>query len=285
MSNSIEQILIDAVNEQRKLDAAFCNQEVVSTLPHEADLDGCPRLEYLISGSADIKSVRGSEKLLAKLHSGSVLFTPADIQFDFQFHEKSLLLSLGFYKQQIIIKLIEWNAEHLTVLEKISVLRRGPRVGAFILQSLQEVMWRQEDKQTAAYLIKSLLSSSLYLLQNPMTTLPRRKSFFEEIRSYIDENYYKDLTRDSVAKEFLISSTYLSHLFQKEAELRFNEYLNFIRLEKAKFMLKRHDVKVKDVAIKCGFKDSNYFCRLFKEKTDRSPSEYRAQYCSKHDDV
>lgn len=285
MSNRIENILIESTNETYKINAVFCNQEIAASSSHETDLEGCPRLEFIISGSADIKSTRESGRLLAQLQSGSVLFTPADIQFDFLFKEKTLLLSMGFYKQQIVIKLIEWDEGHLNVLEKTNILRRGPRVGAFILQSLQEVMWRQEDTQTATYLIKSLLSSSLYLLQNPMTTLPRRKSFFEEIRNYIDENFDKDLTRDSVAKEFLISSTYLSHLFQKEADLRFNEYLNFIRLEKAKFMLKKHDVKVKDVSRKCGFNDSNYFCRLFKEKTDRSPSEYRDQYCSKHSNV
>lgn len=266
MSHTIEDILVESTGELYKLDAVFCSQEVSSSSHHETDFEACPRLEFMVEGSANIKSTRESEKVITQLNSGSVLYTPVDIQFDFLFNEKSLLLSMGFYKQQIILKLIAWDGEHLNVLEKTSVLRRGPRVGAFILQSLQEAMWQKEDKQTATYLIKSLLCSSLYLLQNPLTTQPRRKSLFEEIRNYVDDNFYKDLTRDSVAKEFLISSTYLSRLFQKEADLRFNEYLNYIRLEKAKSMLKRHDVKVKDVARKCGFNDSNYFCRLFKEK-------------------
>ena len=55
----------------------------------------------------------------------------------------------------------------------------------------------------------------------------------------------------------------------------FNEYLNHIRLEQARMLLKGHDMKIKDVAHACGFVDSNYFCRVFKRYTERSPSEYR----------
>lgn len=60
----------------------------------------------------------------------------------------------------------------------------------------------------------------------------------------------------------------------------FNEYLNHIRLEQARMLLKGHDMKVKDIAHACGFADSNYFCRLFRKTTERSPSEYRRQYHS-----
>ena len=41
-----------------------------------------------------------------------------------------------------------------------------------------------------------------------------------------------------------------------------------------------YDLKVKEIAHNCGFVDSNYFCRLFRKNTERSPSEYRRQYHS-----
>ena len=46
-------------------------------------------------------------------------------------------------------------------------------------------------------------------------------------------------------------------------------------LEKAKKLLRGYDLKVKEIAHNCGFVDSNYFCRVFKRYTERSPSEYR----------
>ncbi|MCO6555590.1 MAG: AraC family transcriptional regulator, partial [Gilliamella sp.] len=38
---------------------------------------------------------------------------------------------------------------------------------------------------------------------------------------------------------------------------------------------------IKEIALASGFKDSNYFCRIFKKKTERTPTEYRRQYHSK----
>jgi transcriptional regulator, AraC family len=60
----------------------------------------------------------------------------------------------------------------------------------------------------------------------------------------------------------------------------FNEYLTQVRLEHARQLLKGYDLKIKDIAAICGFMDSNYFCRLFRKHTERSPSEYRRQYHS-----
>ncbi|WP_159310513.1 helix-turn-helix transcriptional regulator, partial [Klebsiella pneumoniae] len=88
------------------------------------------------------------------------------------------------------------------------------------------------------------------------------------------------LTSESVAQAFYISPNYLSHLFQKTGAIGFNEYLNHTRLEHAKTLLKGYDLKVKEVAHACGFVDSNYFCRLLRKNTERSPSEYRRQYHS-----
>ncbi|MBD9062876.1 MAG: AraC family transcriptional regulator, partial [Enterobacter cloacae] len=73
---------------------------------------------------------------------------------------------------------------------------------------------------------------------------------------------------------------YLSHLFQKVGSVGFNEYLTKTRLEHARQLLKGYDLKIKDIATCCGFTDSNYFCRLFRKHTERSPSEYRRQYHS-----
>ncbi len=58
-------------------------------------------------------------------------------------------------------------------------------------------------------------------------------------------------SRESVAQAFYLSPNYLSHLFQKCGPMGFNEYLNHIRLEQARMLLKGHDMKVKDIAHAC----------------------------------
>ena len=137
-----------------------------------------------------------------------------------------------------------------------------------------------QEQQTARLIVASLLSHCRDLLGSQIQTASRSQALFDAIRSYIDERYASPLTRESVAQAFYISPNYLSHLFQKTGAIGFNEYLNHTRLEHAKTLLKGYELKIKDVAHTCGFIDSNYFCRLFRKNTERSPSEYRRQYHS-----
>ena len=128
--------------------------------------------------------------------------------------------------------------------------------------------------------MKGLLSHTLDLFSSSVQTASRSQALFSAIRQHIEVYFREPLTRDSVAKSFYISPNYLSHLFQKSGGIGLNEYLNYVRLEQAKNLLKGYDMKVKEVAHACGFTDSNYFCRQFKKSTERSPSEYRRQYRS-----
>lgn len=148
------------------------------------------------------------------------------------------------------------------------------------LQTLNEMQMQPQEQQTARLIVASLLSHCRDLLGSQIQTASRSQALFEAIRDYIDERYASALTRESVAQAFYISPNYLSHLFQKTGAIGFNEYLNHTRLEHAKTLLKGYDLKVKEVAHACGFVDSNYFCRLFRKNTERSPSEYRRQYHS-----
>ncbi|WP_368544038.1 helix-turn-helix transcriptional regulator [Enterobacter soli] len=185
-------------------------------------------------------------------------------------------LSLHFGKQQLTI---ESRREHV-LLQQLQVARRGPRTGAFLLQALAELQMQPEEQDTAKLVVLSLLSHCRDLLGSDIHTDSRSRALFEAVRSYIEENYAASLTRESVAEAFYISPNYLSHLFQKVGSVGFNEYLTKTRLEHARQLLKGYDLKIKDIAIRCGFADSNYFCRLFRKHTERSPSEYRRQYHS-----
>ncbi|EQC2552352.1 AraC family transcriptional regulator [Enterobacter cloacae] len=185
-------------------------------------------------------------------------------------------LRISFGKQQLTLQLHRDNA----LLQQQQVARRGPRTGAFLLQTLNELHMQPTEQDTARLVVLSLLSHCRDLLGSEIHTDSRSRALFEAIRLFIDEHHASALTRDSVAEAFYISPNYLSHLFQKTGNVGFNEYLTQTRLEHARQLLKGYDLKIKDIAARCGFMDSNYFCRLFRKHTERSPSEYRRQYHS-----
>ncbi|WP_400246153.1 response regulator [Niallia sp. JL1B1071] len=99
-----------------------------------------------------------------------------------------------------------------------------------------------------------------------------------QAKDYMDKNYYKTISLEEVAEQIGISSYYLSKLFKERFQVTFIDYLTKTRLEKAKELLLDPNVPLKEIALNIGYKDPNYFSRVFKKETGMSPSEYRTKY-------
>lgn len=95
---------------------------------------------------------------------------------------------------------------------------------------------------------------------------------------YIQENYSKDISLDDVSGIVNISPYYFSKIFKEETGENFIEYLTRIRIERAKELLVKSDISVKEAGIRSGYADPNYFSRIFKKQTDMTPSEYKTRY-------
>ena len=233
-----------------------------------------PRLEILLEGQLTDAALGESMQAL------DALYVPAGGWNFPQWQSPVTTLSILFGKQQLGFSVQQWDGQQLKNMAKQHVARRGPRVGSFLLQTMGEIQMQPLEQQTARLIATSLISHCADLLSSQIQTASRSQALFDAIREHIDSHFAEPLTRESVAQAFYISPNYLSHLFQKSGVMGFNEYLNHTRLEHARRLLKGYDLKVKEIAHACGFVDSNYFCRLFRKNTDRSPSEYRRQYHS-----
>ena len=97
----------------------------------------------------------------------------------------------------------------------------------------------------------------------------------DEIIRYIDVNYMKPINVAMLAEIFHLNTIYLGKLIKKKAGVSFNAYINMLRIERAKMLLQTNpDVLVKDLAYTLGYADSQYFTKVFKQKTGVSPSEF-----------
>ena len=129
----------------------------------------------------------------------------------------------------------------------------------------------------ANLLVESLLHSCLRLLRTPASYhLPKAVRSYESICLYVQENFQVDLSRESVARHFGLAPNHVSRLFRQHGQMRFHDYLNSIRMNRAKFMLRSYSVTLKEVAANCGYSDVAYFCRLFKKMNQETPTQYRA---------
>ncbi len=92
---------------------------------------------------------------------------------------------------------------------------------------------------------------------------------------YIRTHYQEGISLEKTAETLNITPEYLSMLFKREMGMNFSVFLKEFRISHAKRLLKGTDMKIYEVAQECGYSNSNYFTKVFKEVTGISPAEYR----------
>lgn len=92
---------------------------------------------------------------------------------------------------------------------------------------------------------------------------------------YIRKHYSEKLSLYDIAENAHLSEGYLCARFSKELGKSFLEYLNEIRIEEAKILLKQADLKVYEIAEKVGFSNTKYFTDVFKKITGITPLKYK----------
>lgn len=105
-----------------------------------------------------------------------------------------------------------------------------------------------------------------------------RQSYRKDIqvaRNYIHAHYNEDISVADLSIVLNLSPNYLSKLFRSETGKRIVEYINEYRIEAAKKLLRETNLKVYEVGEKTGFQETSYFCKVFKEMTGVTVSEYR----------
>lgn len=97
----------------------------------------------------------------------------------------------------------------------------------------------------------------------------------ENIERYIRKHYTSELSMQDVAKAMNYSEAYFCKLFKQCFRINFSAWLNEFRVEKAKEMLLQTRLSIREISLACGYTDANYFARVFKRITGKTPSEYR----------
>ena len=94
--------------------------------------------------------------------------------------------------------------------------------------------------------------------------------------AFMAKNLDKPITLERVAREVHLSASRLSHLFTELENNSFRDRLIALRLEKAKDLLAHTSWPVHDVALRVGYADPSFFCRIFARRFGLSPGKYRA---------
>lgn len=94
---------------------------------------------------------------------------------------------------------------------------------------------------------------------------------------YISASLNGELSLKKLAQEININPSYLSDLFKKETGSTITEHINETRMKRAAQMLVETTLQVQTVAQYCGIQDVNYFSKVFKKYTGKTPMQYRKE--------
>ena len=101
-------------------------------------------------------------------------------------------------------------------------------------------------------------------------------SVINEAKVYMSQRFSDpNLMLQDVAKAVNMSNSRFSTVFSQQSGHTFTEYLIFLRLSKAKELLRTTDMKASQIAHETGYNDAHYFSYIFKKNTGMTPSEYR----------
>ncbi len=92
---------------------------------------------------------------------------------------------------------------------------------------------------------------------------------------YIYDNFKKDISLGSAAKELFVSPNYLGHVFKNNTGLSFSRYLCNLRLRCACTLLESTTLSASEIAFECGYGSVEYFFSSFKKYLGTTPAKYR----------
>ena len=92
---------------------------------------------------------------------------------------------------------------------------------------------------------------------------------------FINDELENDLTVESIANNFHISTSHLSRIFREHVGITLVEYLNVRRVEESQYYLRHTNKSITSISDQFHFCNQSYFTRIFKKYTGVTPKHFR----------
>lgn len=190
-----------------------------------------------------INGLEAAEQIRKQDFDASIIFLTAYDEFSYARR------AIGVRAMDYLLKPVPEPELVATIEEAMSVIDKRPRVRREVAE---EHIFEEEKQENV-----------------------RLSAVAEKIRTYIDNHYKEDLSLQDVAGAMNYSDAYFCKMFKQCFGKGFIVYLSEYRIEKAKQLLSDVAINIKDVSSEVGYRDSNYFAKVFKRVTGETPTDYR----------
>lgn len=220
---------------------------------------------------------------------------------------QGILLKRGAFVQELLDNYADWEVLSLylkdnylkQVFEEFRVylpLKNLPEVDVEMIQefSLNDQIHNSYESLLPYFARPHLLPDSILegkfkeLLFNILTYPPNSHilAYINQITSdYIvpiwqvmEANYFYDLTISEFAEIANRSTTTFRRDFEAHYHTTPGKWLTNKRLEKSRLLLETSKKTISEIIFDCGFKNISHFSKIFKEKFNLSPTQYRTTH-------
>jgi len=143
-------------------------------------------------------------------------------------------------------------------------------VGEQYIQSVESVSTVSEFMQITGVMFEDFVQRVHKLRQHDGISSP-----IQACCAYIELHAAETITLKQLASEAGYTEYYLTRKFKQETGMSVSQYIQEVRLRKAKELLRATTLPIQDIADKLGYSGSSRFIRLFRAGTGMTPGEYR----------
>ena len=234
-------------------------------------------LYYLEKG--ETKYFLGNEIYL--LEAGDMIFVPKNTFHKTDNSENSGVERILFTFDDGIFG--EDEEKYLAILKQRKMIRIPVDKQPEIQHILHRIAGEEHAKQIDYAKMQELYFRQLLILikryaSDPTTEQPSPAyRLVQSLAKYISQHYDEPLSLEFLAVKFNLSPSHLSRTFKTVTGIGLNEYINVSRVTAAEKMLQDSHKSITEVALCCGFNDSNYFAAVFKRIKGVTPKKYAIQ--------
>jgi len=186
----------------------------------------------------------------------------------------------GAYKRYLINFRQEFLDSYFTpkAAEKIlkcfdyEKIHLSPALCDKVITLMKKIEYDNEDFISFCKMMEIL---SLAATTSTPDIISRKNVLISEIIEYIGKNYREINSLDEIASKFYITKYYLCRLFKENTGIPVMKYINTLKIRHASKLLSETKKTSGEISSLCGFNTTMYFCRIFKQISGMTPSDYR----------
>lgn len=240
---------------------------------------------YLLHGECCVQIFDGGKQIDRRLGVGEFIFIDAGVMHALQVDESSYMVNVEFCMR-----------EHSALMSLAGLVQASPVLAKW-LQKRMRYQWGKDNTGTFYAALEAVvddysngdkvddalkelrIGQMLILMASALMSAGANDSCLVHVRRCVhllSEKLCEDVRIDALAAEVGISSAYLQRIFRQVQGETIIEYLNRMRIERAKLLLLNTDDPVIDIALAAGFNSRQHFTRVFTAAEGCSPHGYRS---------